>query len=866
MGSSEGQTYCLRWNNHKSNLVEILDALIKMECYVDCTIYVDDQVQFKAHRVVLAANSPYFQTILQDVPMDHCSILFPGVQEFEMRALLEYMYTGEVNVTQAQIPRIMKIAEQLEVKGLYDMADLKGRFDKMGDVDHLMRDRDPATTLLASNNNYSGKASSGSAGTSGAAAASASSSSAWKDAPPASSSSNSGGASSSSSSSHYPHHHHPHHQHQSSPVISTSTNISIAQSSSSSPPYSYKSPYSSLYSRSPGAVERDREREERTRDRSASFSHPASTSPHRIQSTSTSSVSAQIALQAQGASGAGNHHQSSAHQSSAGSSSAASAQPSTAAAAAALAAGWPGLGQTQLHSMLSSAYDSSTDMNPLKRKKLQSMSSMLRDTPILRNVLAQANPADSSQSTGGGGGSGAGASATTVATIQTIQGSMKSDPERPSSHHSNGSGYKSIKEPSHSPYADKSFDDDLLDSPHAFGGDARLASYVPHQQQKPEWKRYKQYTRTDILNAIECVRKGMSALQASRKFGVPSRTLYDKVKKLGITTGRPINRALKRSPSSGSSPASFPYGLSGASHMFGPGSGGPPHAGDHHQQLPSQSQQQDEEASQAAAAAAAAAAAMAHHEAGRMIKLEHGSHHGLPPTIPHPAAALLDPSFLQQALEARGGDIAGREALHAMAFAAAAHAAVNGMSTSPGTHGTARSPSPSVLMKYMRSVSMSSPEDDRHHAVPQRERDLAEGHPHRDDRHHHNGSDPAREVYARSRDLPMEQDSVDDGGSDCGERPPSGPEMAGEGQDDHVEDLSMGPKRDSEERRDPSVSPPPSTVVRAVHRSRSPSPLPPPPPQQQGVIVPAPGKLKEDYNIPIKREIIADSNAPSESS
>uniref|UniRef100_A0A182JRX2 BTB domain-containing protein n=1 Tax=Anopheles christyi TaxID=43041 RepID=A0A182JRX2_9DIPT len=861
MGSSEGQTYCLRWNNHKSNLVEILDALIKMECYVDCTIYVDDQVQFKAHRVVLAANSPYFQSILQDVPMDHCSILFPGVQEFEMRALLEYMYTGEVNVTQAQIPRIMKIAEQLEVKGLYDMADLKGRFDKMVDVDQLMRDRDPATTLLASNNNYSSKGSS----TASAATATASSSS-WKDVPPTSSS---GGG----SGSHYSYHH----QHQSSPVISTSTNISIAQSSSSSPPYAYKSPYSSLYSRSPGAVERDREREERSRDRSSSFSHPA-TSPHRIQSTSgssASSVSAQIALQAQAS---GNHQSSSSshHSSSSASATSASAQPSTAAAAAALAAGWPGLGQTQLHSMLSSAYDSSTDMNPLKRKKLQSMSSMLRDTPILRNVLAQANPADSSQTTAGGVPASA---AATVTTIQTVQGSMKSDPERPSSHHSNGSGYKSIKEPSHSPYADKSFDDDLLDSPHNFGGDARLASYVPHQQQKPEWKRYKQYTRTDILNAIECVRKGMSALQASRKFGVPSRTLYDKVKKLGITTGRPINRALKRSPSSSGSPASFPYGLSGASHMFGPGSGAPgsgSHPGDHHQQMPSQSQQQDDEAS-AAAAAAAAAAAMAHHEAGRMIKLEHGSHHALPPTIPHPAAALLDPSFLQQALEARGGDIAGREALHAMAFAAAAHAAVNGMSTSPGTHGTARSPSPSVLMKYMRSVSMSSPEDDRHHAVQQqqlRERDMPEGRELRErEGHHHNGSDPA---YAR-RDHPMEQDSIDETGSECGERPPSGPgEGPMEGQDDHVEDLSMGPKRDSEERRSPISPPPPPppqqpaiSVVRSTQRSRSPSPQPAPPslpPQQQGVIVPAPGKLKEDYNISIKREIIADSNAPSESS
>lgn len=71
MGSSElgsngaataaGQTYCLRWNNHRANLTEILEALIKMECYADCTIHLDSRHQFKAHRVVLAANSPYFQ-------------------------------------------------------------------------------------------------------------------------------------------------------------------------------------------------------------------------------------------------------------------------------------------------------------------------------------------------------------------------------------------------------------------------------------------------------------------------------------------------------------------------------------------------------------------------------------------------------------------------------------------------------------------------------------------------------------------------------------------------------------------------------------------------------------------------------------
>ena len=54
----------------------------------------------------------------------------------------------------------------------------------------------------------------------------------------------------------------------------------------------------------------------------------------------------------------------------------------------------------------------------------------------------------------------------------------------------------------------------------------------------------------------------MSALQASRKYGVPSRTLYDKVKKMGITTGRQVQR--KSLPNY---PSQFP-GLSGVSILF----------------------------------------------------------------------------------------------------------------------------------------------------------------------------------------------------------------------------------------------------------------------------------------------------------
>lgn len=112
----------------------------------------------------------------------------------------------------------------------------------------------------------------------------------------------------------------------------------------------------------------------------------------------------------------------------------------------------------------------------------------------------------------------------------------------------------------HSPYAEN----DEESGHNLTGNDARIANYSQAQaNQKPEWKRYKQYTRQDLNDAIQAVKNGMSALQASRLYKVPSRTLYDKVKKMGIVGARPMNRAIKRSPSNNGSPAAFPYGPSG---------------------------------------------------------------------------------------------------------------------------------------------------------------------------------------------------------------------------------------------------------------------------------------------------------------
>ncbi|CAB0004004.1 unnamed protein product [Nesidiocoris tenuis] len=366
------QQYCLRWNNHRSNLLTVFDQLLQNEAFTDVTLACEGGTSMKCHKMVLAACSSYFQCLFTELPCRHPVVVLKDVKYCEMKAILEYMYRGEVNVAQNQLAALLKVAEALKVKGLVE--ENGGGSGRSKREHHQRMDEEGSNAAITTTSNQS-------------ALLPASSSCGMNNSPD-----------------------------DCAPPHSTSYFAST------------KIPYS-LYGKSP--IDRNR--------------------PLPPSSTAQSIGSA-----------------------------------ASAAAMAAAAANFASAGSPDLPP-------------PLRRKKFSSSSSsilMSKDTPILRTVLGQGQ-ADSSQ--------------------QPV--ALVCRPDR--------------------------------------GIQSGIANYVATS--RPEWKRYKQYTRNDIMSAIEAVKQGMSALKAANKYGVPSRTLYDKVKKLGITTGRPI----RRSSNSNRSPA-FQYGFPGS--------------------------------------------------------------------------------------------------------------------------------------------------------------------------------------------------------------------------------------------------------------------------------------------------------------
>ena len=109
------------WNDFESNISTSFRELREDSEFLDVTLCCDNGVDVvQAHKVILAACSPLFRKILsrQKSTGQNPFLYLKGIRLKELRAVLDFIYHGEVNVAQDSLNNFLAVAEELAIKGL----------------------------------------------------------------------------------------------------------------------------------------------------------------------------------------------------------------------------------------------------------------------------------------------------------------------------------------------------------------------------------------------------------------------------------------------------------------------------------------------------------------------------------------------------------------------------------------------------------------------------------------------------------------------------------------------------------------------------------------------------------------------------
>lgn len=130
----------IRWKNYTSVLHSTFRSLLEEERLVDVTLACEGGF-IKCHRIILSACSSYFETLLNELGSDgnngnNLIIVLKDLKLWELQALVQFMYNGEVSVKQNRLAPLVRAAESLHIRGLSTEPDEKsrgGRNDNGGD-------------------------------------------------------------------------------------------------------------------------------------------------------------------------------------------------------------------------------------------------------------------------------------------------------------------------------------------------------------------------------------------------------------------------------------------------------------------------------------------------------------------------------------------------------------------------------------------------------------------------------------------------------------------------------------------------------------------------------------------------------------
>ena len=133
---SSGEKIFLKWDDFQENIASSIGVLREDQEFMDVTLVCEDGRQVDAHKVILAASSPFLKSLLGKNDHTHPMIFLRGVTSETLRALVHYVYFGKTSVLDENLEDFLNTGMELQIKGLAEWKTFE-EYGKTTDDDYI---------------------------------------------------------------------------------------------------------------------------------------------------------------------------------------------------------------------------------------------------------------------------------------------------------------------------------------------------------------------------------------------------------------------------------------------------------------------------------------------------------------------------------------------------------------------------------------------------------------------------------------------------------------------------------------------------------------------------------------------------------
>ena len=108
----------LRWNEFEVEVPDSRRQMWEEREFTDVTLATADEQQISSHRLILSAHSSFFKRILMKNPQQNLVVYLKDICLSELELVLEYVYTGKVEVWRKELQTFLATGRELGFKGM----------------------------------------------------------------------------------------------------------------------------------------------------------------------------------------------------------------------------------------------------------------------------------------------------------------------------------------------------------------------------------------------------------------------------------------------------------------------------------------------------------------------------------------------------------------------------------------------------------------------------------------------------------------------------------------------------------------------------------------------------------------------------